>query len=102
MAAKTNTDPKTLATDTVKVVEDMVVKAQEQYLTALTEGQDMALETYKAVTDSVAKLNLPSVPGLGDVYKVPATALDSMFDFGAALIENQRNFTKKVLETSQA
>jgi hypothetical protein len=98
------TDPKAVfnsaADSTVKVVEDVMAKAQQQYLTAVTETQNIALDAYKTMVDTVGKLNLPAVPGLAGLYQVPANLIEGAFDFGAAVLENQRTFAKKVLEAA--
>lgn len=101
MATKSTPDPKAIADETTKVVEDMMTKAQDQYLALLAESQSVVIESYEAVAGTVAKMNLPTVPGIGELYQVPVTAFDKMFDFGSAVIENQKAFTKKVLEVSQ-
>ncbi|MBT8201124.1 MAG: hypothetical protein KJO36_11470 [Acidimicrobiia bacterium] len=86
--------------DTTRVVEDAVTTAQEQILGAVEQGQTLVLEGYKTMLDAISKLDMPAVPGLGDVYKVRADMFEGMFGFGAALLENQRTFTRKVLETA--
>ena len=110
MAEKTATstsiptpDPSAFAETATKAVEDAVAKAQNQYLAMLSESQNLALDAYKTMIDSVGKLNLPVLPGMPPVAsmaKMPVQMLDSAFGFGAAVLDSQRAFTKKMLELS--
>lgn len=91
------------AESTMKVLEDVMAKAQAQYITMLGEAQNIALDAYKTMVDGVAKLNLPAVPGvpgLAGMAKVPANMVDSAFAFGEAVLESQRSFAKKLFEVS--
>lgn len=107
MAEKTipTPDPKTFAETATKAVEDAVGKAQNQYLAVLSESQNLALDAYKSMFDGFAKLNLPVVPGMPSpaaMVKLPAQMIDSAFGFGAAVLDSQRAFAKKVFEVSPA
>lgn len=84
------------------VIDDAVSATQELVLGAAEQTQDLVLKTYKSFLDGAGKLDLPAVPGLGDMYQVRADAFESIYEFGAALLENQRTFTRKVLETAAA
>ena len=106
MAAEKSTpapDPEvvTAAESTVKVMEDVMAKAQSQYLTMLSEAQNIALDAYKTMFDGVAKLNIPAIPGMpgmAGMAKVPANMIDSAFAFGEAVMESQRAFAKKLFD----
>ncbi len=87
-------------TDTTKVIEDTMTTAQEQVLGAVEQGQTIVLDGFKSFLDAVNKIDIPAVPGLADMYKVRADMFEGMFDFGSAMLENQRTFTRKVLETA--
>ena len=107
MAEKTApaADPKTFAETATKAVEDTVSKAQNQYLAVLSESQNLALDAYRSMLDGVAKLNLPVVPGMPSVAtmaKLPAQVIDSAFGFGAAVLDSQRAFARKVFEVAPA
>ncbi len=88
------------AESTVKVIEDVMAKAQSQYLTVLSEAQNIALDAYKTMFDGVAKLNLPAIPGVAGMAKVPANMVDSAFAFGEAVMESQRSFARKLFDVS--
>lgn len=93
------------AESTVKVMEDVMAKAQSQYMTMLGEAQNIALDAYKTMVDGVSKLNLPAVPGMPGMTgmaKVPANMVDSMFAFGEAVLESQRAFAKKLFDATPA
>ena len=68
----------------------------------LSTATHFVLKTYKAFLDGAGKLDVPTIPGLADVYKVRADMFEGMYEFGSALIENQRTFTRTVLETASA
>lgn len=85
-----------------KTVEEAVAKAQDQYIAAVEQAQGLALEGYKAWLDLVAKMGVPALPGLAGMYQLRADMFEGLFDFGAAMIENQRTFAKKILETAEA
>ncbi len=82
------------------VIDDALSATQELVLGAAEQTQDLVLKTYKSFLDGVGKLDVPAIPGLADMYQVRADAFEGMYGFGAALIENQRTFTRKVLETA--
>lgn len=87
-------------TPATNVIEDALSATQELVLGAVEQTQTLVLKTYQSFLDGAGKLDLPSVPGLGDVYKVRADAFEGMYEFGSALLENQRTFTHKVLEAA--
>jgi hypothetical protein len=82
------------------VIDDALSASRELVLGATEQTQDLALKTYKSFLDGVGKLDVPAIPGLADMYQVRADVFDSMYEFGSALLENQRTFTRKVLETA--
>jgi hypothetical protein len=88
------------AESAVKVFEDVVSKAQAQYLTMMTEAQNIALDAYRSMFDGVAKLNLPTIPGFASMGQVPANMVDNAFAFGEAVLGSQREFAKKLFEVS--
>jgi hypothetical protein len=102
MAEKTipTVDPKAFADTATKAVEDVLSKAQSQYLTMLSETQNLTLDAYRTVAETVAKMNLPAVPGLEQMTEIPAKLVEGAFDFGSAVLESQREFAKKIFEVS--
>jgi hypothetical protein len=103
MAEKTAPADNTDAVEsTVKVVEDVMAKAQAQYLSVLSESQNLALDAYKTMVDTMSRFTfpMPELPGMTAVTQMPATIVDSAFEFGAAVLESQRSFAKKVFEVS--
>lgn len=89
-------------TETTNVIDDALNGTQELVLGAAEQTQTLVLKTYKAFLDGAGKLDVPTIPGLADVYKVRADMFEGMYEFGSALIENQRTFTRTVLETASA
>ncbi len=100
MAANTVTDSKKIIDTTTEALEDATVKAQEQYFSLLEQGQARALEGFATLIDAVGETNLPTVPGLDAVVKIPADAFEGAFDFASKVLENQRQFATKVLAAS--
>jgi len=92
--------PATKNTDATRVIEEAVSATQEQVIGAIEQGQALMLKGYETIVDAVDKLEMPSVPGLNEVYKVRAEAFDSLFDLSSAVLESQRAFTRKVLEVA--
>ena len=84
------------------VIEDALSATRELVLGAAEQTQDLVLKTYKSFLDGVGKLDVPTIPGLADVYQIRADVFEGMYDFGSALLENQRTFTRKILETAAA
>jgi hypothetical protein len=103
MAAKTKTDPSSMITNSTKAFEEASMKLQEQYFTMLEQGQASALEQIEAMADAVSKIDVPAVPGLDtvlpafDVTTAPTNMYDGAFEFASKMLENQREFTTKVL-----
>lgn len=83
-----------------EAVEEVAAKIQDQYMTAVEQGQTMMIDAYKAWVDTMAKVEMPTIPGLAEAYEIRADYFDGMFDLGAAMLDNQRAFTKKVLEVA--
>ena len=90
----------TKKTDTTKVIEDAASTTQEQVIGAIEHGQTLVLKGFEAMVDAVGKLEIPSVPGLSEMYKVRADMFDGLFDFSSAVLDSQRNFTRRVLEVA--
>ena len=78
----------------------MMAKAHEQVVGAIEQGQAMMLKGYEAIVDAVDKLDIPKVPGADKLYEARADMFDSLFDFGTAVLESQRNFTRQVLDAA--
>jgi len=95
MAAAHKPAATTVVDDALRATQDLVLGAAEQ-------TQDLVLKTYKSFLDGVGKFDVPTIPGLADMYQIRADMFEGMYEFGAALIENQRTFTRKVLETAAA
>ena len=87
-------------TETANVIDDALNATQELVLGAAEQAQTLVLKTYKSFLDGAGKLDVPAVPGLADMYKVRADMFEGMYEFGSALIENQRTFTRSVLEAA--
>jgi hypothetical protein len=82
------------------VIEEALSATQELVLGAAEQTQTLALKTYQSLLDGAGKLDIPAAPGLGDMYHVRADMFEGMYEFGSALLENQRTFTRKVLEAA--
>lgn len=95
MAAAKKPAATTVLDDALSATRDLVLGAAEQ-------TQDLVLKTYKSFLDGIDKLDGPAVPGLADLYQIRADVFEGMYEFGSALLENQRTFTRKVLETAAA
>lgn len=92
----------TKKTETANVIDDALNATQELVLGAAEQTQALVLKTYKSLLDGAGKLDVPAIPGLADMYKVRADMFEGMYEFGSTLIENQRTFTRNVLETASA
>ena len=97
MATTKKTGTATTATDTI---ENAFSEVQDRFLEAMEQSQSLALEGYRTVLDGMAKLDVPSIPGLADMYRVRNDLFEKAFDFGIAVLESQRTFTRNVLETA--
>jgi hypothetical protein len=111
MAAKAKTQSNSVIDTAAKAIEDAAVKMQDQYFSALEQGQSAMLKGFEAVVTAMSKIDVPSIPGLDkvpgmdrvpslDEMKVPADAFDGLFDFGAKMLDNQREFAHKMLAVS--
>ena len=89
-------------TETANVIDDALSATQNLVLGAAEQTQDLVLKSYKSFLDGVGKLDVPAIPGLADMYQVRADMFEGMYGFGATLLENQRTFTRKVIETAVA
>ncbi|MEM7274102.1 MAG: hypothetical protein AAF547_13540 [Actinomycetota bacterium] len=96
---------------TLDRAEEFAGKAQEQYFSFVEQGQDAALRGYSAVIDAVGRIQLPAVPGMDNAPELPSLRIptetlvemsDNMFDFAVKVVENQREFAKKVLTAADA
>lgn len=100
MPEKTATaDPKPAA-DSAKMVEELMGKAQTQYLAMLTETQNLTLDVYKTAVDTMSKIAIPGMPSMPSVpfATLPSQVVEGAFEFGAAVLENQRAFARKMFE----
>lgn len=103
MATKTKTTKKTAEKAETNSIEDAATKAQEQYFSALEQGQEMALNGLETVVDAVSKIQIPAIPGLNSTprdlptIKIPTTVVETYFDFAAKALANQREFASKAL-----
>ena len=75
-------------------------KGQEQVIGAIEQGQALMLQGYEAMVDAVGKIDAPTVPVPDEYYKARADMVDSLFEFGSAVLESQRAFTRQVLEVT--
>ena len=102
MTTKPLTDPKNIIDATTNALEDVVTKAQQQYITMVEQSQAAALGIFGTFVETVSKIDVPSIPGLDsslpevDAAKITASA----FDFASTVLENQREFANKVLAVS--
>ena len=87
-------------TETTTVLNDALSATQELVLGAAEQTQTLVLKTYKSFLDGAGKLDVPAIPGLADMYQVRADVFEGMYEFGSALLENQRTFSRKVLEAA--
>lgn len=124
MAAKTKTASKATTKTTKKAanakktaetaVEDAVEtattqfeavasKAQEQYFSLVEQGQSLALDGIETVVDTMAKVQIPAIPGLSStprelpVISIPTDMVDTYFEFANKVLANQREFANKAL-----
>lgn len=89
-------------TETASVIDDALNATQELVLGAAEQTQALVLKTYKSFLDGAGKLDVPTIPGLADTYKLRADMFEGMYEFGSALLENQRTFTRNILEAASA
>lgn len=97
MAAKNTT-----AATPSNVFDDVIAKAQEQFLASVEQTQTLALDSYKALLDGVAKMDIPTIPGLTELSEIRDDLFDQAYEFTATLLDSQRTFTKKILDTASA
>ena len=94
----------------IERAEELAEKAQEEYLSVVEQGQEAALRGYAVARETVAKIELPSVPVLENMIpdfssiELPTESMvsfsDSAHDFVIKVVENQKAFAQKVLTGS--
>ena len=100
MATKAKAQTKT-TTESTSSFEDAATRMQEQYFSALEQGQKAILKGYEAMFDAMSRFELPAIPGVDmDAMRPGTDAFDGLFDFSAKVIDNQREFAHKMLAVS--
>jgi hypothetical protein len=80
-------------------IPDFVGTVQQQVLTVVEQGQQLAVGAVSAWTDAFARA-LPASPKLPANPAVPELRkqVEASFDFAESLLGSQREFTAKVLD----
>jgi hypothetical protein len=79
---------------------------QEQALTAMKKSQDMAIEAMQGFTQALAQMTPDSLSqvqppaGMKDAVGNSAMIVDQVYDFAAQLLELNKTFVHRMLETS--
>lgn len=86
----------------MSVSTDVTRGAQEQLLESIELTQKAALEGFRVWADAVEKV-IPEAPAASYWNEWPSVeeSVDNAFDFAGKLLDNQREFTKSLLQTTR-
>src|SRR5258707_744555 len=78
---------------------------QDQFLSIVRKGQEIALDAIKSMVDTVATIT-PKVPAVdmpfADKLPKPEEVVASAYDFAEQLLASQRKFAEEVLKATSA
>lgn len=102
--AKKTTKAAETATESVTTqFESVAAKAQDQYFSLLEQGQTLVLDGFETVVDTMAKIEIPAIPGISSTPRelptitIPKDMVDTYFEFANKALANQREFANKAL-----
>src|SRR5437588_357735 len=78
---------------------------QDQFLSIVRKGQEIALDAIKSMVDTVQTIT-PKIPAVdmpfADKLPKPAEVVASAYDFAEQLLASQRKFAEEVLKATSA
>src|SRR5947209_5732596 len=78
---------------------------QDQFLSIVRKGQEIALDAIKSMVDTVATIT-PKIPAVdmpfADKLPKPEEVVASAYDFAEQLLASQRKFAEEVLKATSA
>lgn len=86
--------------DATKVVAETLAQGQAQYFELAEKAQNAALAAYKTYFEQMSNLGMTELPGLKAALDMRADLVEGAFDFGAAVLDNQRKFATELLSVS--